>query len=153
AEGFSRPVAIKRVRDGLSRDSRFAAQFVVEAQLSARLQHPNIVSVLDFDRDTDGRLFLVMELVEGIDLLGLVQTGRLPFSLVIYLALEILRGLDYAHELPVNPDGVRGLIHRDMSPQNVLLSWEGAVKVSNFGIAKAREATSATGSLMIKGKP
>src|SRR5262245_65818717 len=121
AEGFSRKVAIKRILPGFSENPAFAQMFVAEAQISSQLQHPNIVSVLDFDRDTDGRLFLVMELVEGIDLLALVQTGRLPFSLVIYLALEILRGLDYAHELPVNPDGVRGLIHRDMSPQDVLV--------------------------------
>lgn len=153
AEGFSRPVAIKRVLDGLSRDAQFADMFVAEAQLSSRLQHPNLVSVLDFDRDSEGRLFLVMELVDGVDLRGLLDTGPLPFSLVIHLAIEILRGLDYAHELPLNADGVRGLVHRDISPHNVLLSWEGAVKVSDFGIAKARAATSATASLLIKGKP
>jgi serine/threonine-protein kinase len=153
AEGFSRPVAIKRVLDGLSRDPQFADMFIAEAQLSARLQHPNLVSVLDFDRDSDGGLFLVMELVDGVDLHHLLETGRLPFSLVIHLAIEILRGLDYAHELPIGTDGVRGLVHRDISPHNVLLSWEGAVKVSDFGIAKARAATHASGSLVIKGKP
>ncbi|TMQ04838.1 MAG: serine/threonine protein kinase [Deltaproteobacteria bacterium] len=154
AAGFSRPVAVKRVRDGLSRDPQFADLFVQEAQLSARLQHPNVVPVLDFDRDAEGRLFLVMELVDGVDLRSLIDTGGpLPLSVVIHLMIEILRGLDYAHELPINPDGVRGLIHRDMSPQNVLLSWEGAVKVSDFGIAKARAATRASGSVVIKGKP
>ena len=153
AEGFSRPVAIKRVLDELSQDAQFADMFVAEARLSARLQHPNLVSVLDFDRDADGRLFLVMELVDGVDLRGLLDTGPLPFSLVIHLAIEILRGLDYAHELPLNAEGVRGLVHRDISPHNVLLSWEGAVKVSDFGIAKARAATSATASVLIKGKP
>jgi serine/threonine-protein kinase len=153
AEGFSRPVAIKRVLDGLSRDPQFADMFVAEAQLTARLQHPNLVSVLDFDRDADGALFLVMELVDGVDLHQLLETGRLPFSLVIHLAIQILRGLGYAHELPIGADGVRGLVHRDISPHNVLLSWEGAVKVSDFGIAKARAATHASGSLVIKGKP
>jgi serine/threonine-protein kinase len=68
AEGFSRPVAIKRVLDGLSRDPQFSDMFIAEAQLCARLQHPNLVSVFDFDRDSDGGLFLVMELVDGVDL-------------------------------------------------------------------------------------
>lgn len=153
AEGFSRPVAIKRVLDGLSQDPLFAHLFVAEAQLSSLLQHPNLVSVLDFDRDADGRLFLVMELVNGVDLHALLLTGPLPFSVVIHLAIEILRGLDYAHELPINEAGVRGLIHRDISPHNVLLSWEGAVKLADFGIAKARAATNASASVLIKGKP
>lgn len=74
-------------------------------------------------------------------------------SLVIYIAVELLRGLDYAHDLPVNTDGMRGVVHRDISPHNILLSWEGDVKVSDFGIAKARAATSATASEIIKGKP
>jgi serine/threonine protein kinase len=153
AQGFSRPVAIKRVLDGLSRDPRFADMFITEAQLSSRLQHPNLVSVLDFDHDADGRLFLVMELVDGVDLRSLLDAGPLPLSVVIHLTIEILRGLDYAHDMPLNADGVRGLVHRDISPHNVLVSWEGAVKVSDFGIAKAREATSASGSILIKGKP
>lgn len=153
AEGFSRPVAIKRVLDGFSGNPQFASMFVTEAQLTSRLQHPNIVSVIDFDSDAEGRWFLVMELVDGADLAGLLGTGPLPFSLVIHVVMEILRGLDYAHELPIAEDGVRGLVHRDISPHNVLLSWEGAVKVSDFGIAKARAASNASGSLLIKGKP
>lgn len=153
AEGFSRPVAIKRIRSGFAQDPEFANLFVEEARLTARLQHPNIVQVLDFDRDHEGGLFLVMELVDGVTLHGLLQRCRLPLSLVIYAAIEILRGLDYAHELPINPDGVRGLVHRDLSPDNVLLSWEGVVKVSDFGVAKARAASKATASITIKGKP
>jgi eukaryotic-like serine/threonine-protein kinase len=161
-EGFRRPVAIKRVLDGFSNDPRFARMFISEAQLTSRLRHPNIVSVVDFDRDAEGRLFLVLELVEGTDLDGLIATGPLPFALVIFLVIEILRGLDYAHELPIHPtDGVsavphrdmRGLVHRDMSPHNVLLSWEGMVKISDFGIAKARAATNASATAGIIGKP
>ena len=152
AEGFSRKVAIKRVLPGYSDNTRFAHMFVAEAQISSRLVHPNIVSVLDFDRDGDGRLFLVMELVEGKDLDALLATGMLPRPVVIFVIGEILRGLGFAHDLPSGTD-LRGVIHRDVSPHNVLLSWEGAVKVSDFGIAKARAASAASASVFIKGKP
>ena len=152
AEGFSRKVAIKRVLPGFSDNPAFAKMFVDEAQISARLVHPNIVSVLDFDRDADNRLFLVMELVEGQDLDALMATGLLPFPVVIFVIGEVLRGLGHAHDLPVGAD-LRGIVHRDVSPHNVLLSWEGAVKVSDFGIAKARAASEATASVFIKGKP
>ncbi len=152
AEGFSRRVAIKRVLPGFSDNPAFAGMFVSEATISSRLVHPNIVSVLDFDRDPEGRLFLVMELVEGKDLDALISTGVLPFPVVIYVIGEVLRGLGYAHDLPTGAE-VRGIVHRDVSPHNVLLSWEGAVKVSDFGIAKARTASEATASILIKGKP
>jgi eukaryotic-like serine/threonine-protein kinase len=152
AEGFSRKVAIKRVLPGYSENEAFARMFVAEARISSQLVHPNIVSVLDFDRDADGRLFLVMELVEGKDLDALLATGVVPVPLVIFIIAEVLRGLDHAHDLPLDSE-VRGIVHRDISPHNVLLSWTGAVKVSDFGIAKARYASEATASEMIKGKP
>ncbi len=152
AEGFSRRVAIKRVLPGFSDNPAFAQMFVAEAQISSRLVHPNIVSVLDFDRGSDGGLFLVMELVDGKDLDALVGTGMISIPAMIFAISEVLRGLGYAHDLPTGTD-VRGVVHRDVSPHNVLLSWEGAVKVSDFGIAKARSASEATASLFIKGKP
>lgn len=152
AEGFSRRIAIKRVLPGYSDNVGFAQMFVAEAQISAQLVHPNIVSVLDFDRDADGRLFLVMELVDGRDLDALNDSGLLPLPVVIYIIGEVLRGLGFAHDLPTTA-GMRGVVHRDISPHNVLLSWEGAVKVSDFGIAKARSASEATASAFIKGKP
>jgi len=152
AEGFSRRVAIKRVLPGYSDNPSFAQMFVSEAQISSRLAHPNIVSVLDFDRDPDGRLFLVMELVEGKDMDALAASGPLPYPVVIFLISEVLRGLGHAHDLPISA-GMRGIVHRDVSPHNVLLSWDGAVKVSDFGIAKARNASEATASVFIKGKP
>ncbi len=152
AEGFSRRVAIKRVLPGFSDNPAFAKMFVAEAQISSRLQHPNIVSVLDFDRDAEGRLFLVMELVDGRDLDALCASGMLPFGVVIFLISEVLRGLGHAHDLPSGND-LRGIVHRDVSPHNVLLSWAGAVKVSDFGIAKARQASEASASVFIKGKP
>ena len=152
AEGFQRRVAIKRVLPGYSDNPQFGQMFVAEAQISSQLQHANIVSVLDFDRDAEGRLFLVMELVEGKDLDALASTGPLPVPVIIFVISEVLRGLGHAHDLPVGM-GLRGIVHRDVSPHNVLLSWDGAVKVSDFGIAKARQASEATASVFIKGKP
>lgn len=163
AEGFSRKVAIKRVLPGFSENPAFSKMFIDEARISSRLSHPNIVSVLDFDRDPEGRLYLVMELVNGKDLDALCSTGPLPYPVIIYTISEMLRGLGHAHDLPAHPDDIpitgetiramKGLVHRDVSPHNVLLSWEGAVKVSDFGIAKARTAAEATASVFIKGKP
>ncbi len=163
AEGFSRKVAIKRVLPGFSENPAFSKMFIDEARISSRLVHPNIVSVVDFDRDPEGRLYLVMELVDGRDLDGLAATGPLPVPLVVFIITEVLRGLGHAHDLPVVDDqlmqgsqtirSMRGIVHRDVSPHNVLLGWEGAVKVSDFGIAKARSASSATASEFIKGKP
>lgn len=150
-EGFSRRVAIKRMRPELiSREHR--GQFIHEALLSARLAHANIVSVLDLGTDENGQLFLVMELVEGPELCGLLRTGLLPLPVAIFIAKEILRGLGHAHELPAQDDGVRGLVHRDVSPQNVLITWDGTVKVSDFGIAKAREAAQVSMSFRVRGK-
>ena len=152
AAGFSRRVAIKRILPGYSDHATFASLFVSEAQLSSQLTHPNIVSVLDFEHDAEHGLFLVMELVEGKDLSKLLETGTLPTSLVIYLVAEVLRGLGYAHNLPAGDSELRGVIHRDVSPHNVLLSWEGAVKVADFGIAKSRAASNASASVVLKGK-
>src|SRR5882724_11155183 len=104
AEGFSRKVAIKRVLPGFSDNPAFAQMFVAEAQISSRLVHPNIVSVLDFDRDTEHRLFLVMELVEGRHLDSLVSSGLLPYPLVIFFIAEVLRGLGYAHDVATGTD-------------------------------------------------
>jgi eukaryotic-like serine/threonine-protein kinase len=152
AEGFARPVALKRVLAGFSEMPAFATMFCEEARIASQLSHPNCVSVLDFDRDADGRLFLVMEYVAGKDLRALLETGRVPPSIAIFLASEILSGLQYAHALPNPTAGIRGVVHRDISPNNILISWEGAVKVSDFGIAKALGG-SGLGSGTVKGKP
>ncbi|HSK01406.1 MAG TPA: serine/threonine-protein kinase, partial [Kofleriaceae bacterium] len=153
AAGFSRQVAIKRIHRGYSAHAQFRQMFEAEARLSSRLRHSNVVSVLDFDEDEAGCLFLVMEYVDGVDLDGLLGTGLLPLPVVVFITSEILRGLAYVHELPLLEGGPLGLVHRDVSPQNVLLSWDGAVQVSDFGIAKARTATLAGASLSLKGKP
>ena len=153
AQGFCRRVAIKRVLPGFAENPQFSSLFVTEAHVSARLSHPNVVSVLDFKHDPQHGMFLVMELVEGRDLAQLLATGLVPVSTCLFIVAETLRGLGYAHHLPLDQGGLRGVIHRDVSPHNVLLSWEGAVKVSDFGIAKVRAASNASASRVIKGKP
>lgn len=181
-EGFARQVAIKRVLPALSQAPEFAAMFVTEARIASRLAHPNIVSVLDFNRDSDGRLLLVMEYVDGKDLASVLDSGPIPPSLTIFIMVELLRGLGYAHDRPdladlagppdpadprhpaadpaadpadpADPESrTRGVVHRDVSPQNLLLSYEGAVKVSDFGLAKARAASKGAWSQTVRGKP
>ncbi|MEZ4362223.1 MAG: serine/threonine-protein kinase [Kofleriaceae bacterium] len=152
AEGFARPIAIKRVRSELSEEPAFCAMFIAEARLASQLDHPNVVSVLDFARDPEGRLFLVMEYVDGVDLATLLERGPVDASTAIFILSEVLHGLSYAHELALR-DGGTGLVHRDLSPHNVLLSREGAVKVSDFGIAKALEGTGRARSAAVSGKP
>jgi serine/threonine-protein kinase len=128
---------------------------VAEARLAARLSHANVVAVQDLAQDEAGRLFLVMELVDGIDLASLLHTGALPLPVALFITCEILRGLGHAHDLPASEDPeapVRGLVHRDVSPQNMLIGWDGAVKVSDFGLAKARATTEASASLLVRGK-
>jgi eukaryotic-like serine/threonine-protein kinase len=152
AEGFARAVAIKRILPGFSNLPRFAQMFVQEAQIAALLAHPNIVTVIDFARDADDRLFLVLEFVDGVDLDRLVASGPLPLPVAIFIIGEVLAALGYAHNLPTLGT-VRGVVHRDVSPHNVLISREAAVKLSDFGLAKAREATEASASEVLKGKP
>src|SRR5690606_108467 len=151
AEGFARPVAVKRMLPQLSSDPTFGQMFINEARIASLLHHANIAGVLDFDRDEQGRYFLVMELIQGVDLRQLMDTGRLPVPVSVHIAAEMLRGLSYAHEL--EQDGRRlGIVHRDISPHNVMVSWDGAVKLVDFGIAKALAATGISRTGTIKGK-
>lgn len=136
-EDFARPVAIKRIREQLSGDERYTKLFIQEARIASTLEHPNIVSVLDFYRDEGRRLCLVMELVRGVSLSELIKSGPLPFPVVIYVITEVLRGLGYAHGAPFK------LVHRDVTPRNILVGWNGAVKLSDFGLAKAQAMTGA----------
>ncbi|MCE9576060.1 MAG: protein kinase [Deltaproteobacteria bacterium] len=151
AEGFARPVAIKRMLPTLSLDPAFGQMFVNEARIASLLHHEHVVSVLDFDRDAEGRYFLVMELVRGIDLRRLAASGPLPWSVIALILGEVLDGLGYAHELERNGRPL-GIVHRDVSPHNVMISWDGSAKVVDFGIAKAVAATGASRSNSLKGK-
>ena len=165
APGFALPVAIKRILREHAETPAFVEMFHQEARAAALVgEHPNIVKVLDHLTDPDGQLAIVMEFVDGVDLDKLRRSGPIPYSVIIYVIGEILEGLGYAHHLPLpgilsSADEiaargqVRGVIHRDMSHHNVMISWHGTVKVMDFGIAKLRQATVAPGSAMLKGKP
>ncbi len=153
--GFTRPVCIKRVRPELCDDPEFVEMFEREARISANLQHPNIVQVFDFDR-YDGRLFLAMEYVEGMDVRHILkETAALgvrgPVEFALHVTEGLLEALKHAHANTV--DGVQmPVIHRDISPHNILVSVDGFVKLTDFGIAKARGGSSATRTGVIKGK-
>jgi serine/threonine protein kinase len=153
AAGFHRLVAVKRVRSDLADAGSSATRLIEEAHLASRLSHPNVVSVLDVDRDKAGQPFLVMEYVDGVDLGNLIATGPVPYPVAIFIVRELLSGLGYIHESRERSGGrVRGLVHRDVSPQNVLLSWEGEVKLADFGVAQTIERTMTAGALMPVGK-
>ncbi|HEU4735111.1 MAG TPA: serine/threonine-protein kinase [Kofleriaceae bacterium] len=145
AAGIEKWLVVKRMRPETSGDPRFLDLFVREARLSMSLVHQNIVPVFDFGR-IDDQVFLAMERVEGKDLgssLARTQGRRLPPLLASFIAAECCQALDYAHQRR-SPDGVAlGVVHRDVTPRNVLLSWSGEVKLTDFGIAAlAGDATS-----------
>jgi serine/threonine-protein kinase len=140
--GFERKVAIKRVHPHLAQDKSFVDSFRAEAELCARLAHPNIVAVFDFGKVED-TYFFAMEHVEGMDLLRLrkrcaAAKRTIPTRLVALIGREICEGLAFAHESALDQAGKPlRVLHRDLNPSNVLLSRSGQVKISDFGIAKA----------------
>jgi eukaryotic-like serine/threonine-protein kinase len=136
AAGVEKWLVVKRMRPERSGDTRFLDLFMREAKLSMSLTHQNIVPVFDFGR-IDDQVFLAMERVEGKDLgSSLARAGKgLPPLLAAFVASECLQALDYAHRRK-GPDGIElGIVHRDVTPRNVLLSWSGEVKLTDFGIA------------------
>ena len=155
--GIERPVAVKLIAPALACDPALKQQFVDEARLSYLLCHQNVVQVRDVG-EIDAQLFIAMEWVEGADLgtlLARLQASAgqpLPLRFACLVAVEAARGLDYAHRLRDASGRLLNLVHRDVSPSNLLVSFEGEIKVSDFGIARSRmrEATSLPGGL--KGK-
>lgn len=142
-EGFEKVLVIKRILPQLAREPKFVDLFVREAKLSVRLSHANVVQVFDLGR-VGGALFIAMEYVQGLDLATLLAWNRrrnvpVAVSVAGYVAAEVAKGLDHAHRRRDEQMRPLGIVHRDVSPQNVLLSYEGEVKVTDFGIAKARD--------------
>jgi len=157
-EGFKKSVAIKRILPSLTKNQKFVSMFLDEARLSLFLQHANIVQVFDISRTPDNAYFLVMEFVDGCNLKALIerqkQKGkRIETAHTIYLMIEACKALQYAHSLehPETNEPL-GIVHRDISPPNLLLSKNGEVKVVDFGLAKASSQIEATDPGVVKGK-
>ncbi|MEM9073216.1 MAG: serine/threonine-protein kinase, partial [Myxococcota bacterium] len=150
AEGFERRVAIKRIRPD-QHDARHGRMFVDEARLAGRLHHGNIVAVLDYGFDGDAP-FQVLELVDGPDLAALLREGPIPLGLALHIGREIAWALDHAHRAADDEGRSLGIVHRDVSASNVLLSRDGDVKLTDFGIAFATERSEATQAGTVKGK-
>lgn len=157
-QGFRKPVAIKRVLPNLTSNDKFVAMFLDEARLSLNLQHANVVQVFDISRAADGTYFLVMEFVDGLDLKALIERQvargkRLEIAHTIYIILECCKGLNYAHTLEHRETGEPlHIVHRDVSPPNIMVSRNGEVKVVDFGLAKAMSQVEITDPGVVKGK-
>ena len=159
AAGFEKDLVIKRILPQFSADDDFVRMFIDEARIASRLQHANIVGIFDFDcaplPDGDS-YYIAMELIEGKDLRHLLKEGvrkNLPMSgpMCLHIAIEALKGLHYAHTKQDQGKALN-IVHRDVSPHNVLVSYSGDVKISDFGIAKAAARASVTSNGMVKGK-
>ncbi len=156
AEGFRRKFVVKRLRPELLQDPTVVAQFIDEANMASHLVHSNIVPVLDFGK-VDDEYFLATEYILGRDLGRLVQRcldvqghGLAP-DIVLYLAQEILKALEYAHGATSEAGRPLGIVHRDVSPSNVLISARGEVKLFDFGIVKAEGRVTRTQQGVVKG--
>ncbi|MBW2460094.1 MAG: protein kinase [Deltaproteobacteria bacterium] len=141
-EGFEKILVIKRILPDLSENPQFVEMFINEAKIAVTLSHANVVQVFDLGR-ADDTYFIAMEYVAGFDLATVLKQGAkhgrpLPPELAVYIISEIAKGLDYAHRRRDASMRPLNIVHRDVSPQNVLLSFEGEVKLTDFGIAKAR---------------
>ncbi len=148
--GATRLCVVKQILPGLAGDPQFSDMLVHEAKLAARLSHANVVQVFDLGR-ADERLFIAMEYVEGFDLNDLLRRCSrakvpMPFELGVHVVREALRGLDYAHRRTDDEGRPLGIVHRDVSPSNLLVSFEGEVKVCDFGIAHANDVVASRGS-------
>ncbi|MBI5482822.1 MAG: protein kinase [Deltaproteobacteria bacterium] len=156
-QGFKKAVAIKRILPNLTRKPKFVAMFLDEAKLSLHLQHANIVQVFDIGV-ADNTYFIVMEYIDGGNLRTLLdslrrQGRRMKIEHTIYLMMEVCKGLAYAHDMH-DPESGRplGIVHRDISPPNILISRQGEVKLVDFGLAKAASQVENTEPGVVKGK-
>jgi len=156
AAGFQKIVAIKRLRTLDEPGTAPGSSLSEEAKLSVALAHPNIVQTFDLGR-ADGTEFIVMEHVEGYDAQHVLDALRVdgshfPIDLAAYVIAQVCRGLDYAHRRTDDAGRPAGIIHRDVSPQNILLSFAGEVKIADFGIAQTNARRSDPEGQVIKGK-
>ncbi len=156
AEGFEKILVIKRVLPDLATNREFVDLFINEAKISVHLNHTNIVQVFDLDVH-DGSYYIAMEYVHGLDLAhierGLARRGSpMPVEILAFVISEVAKGLDYAHRRRGPNMEPLGIVHRDISPQNVLVSFEGEVKITDFGIAGAKGAIEKAEEGFVRGK-
>ncbi len=154
--GFSRTVAIKRLHPQYAKEPEFVSMFLDEARLAARIRHPNVVGTLDIVT-LDGELFLVMEYVQGESLARLMRCVRdrgdhVPIPIAVAIIVGVLEGLHAAHEATDDQGDPLGIVHRDVSPQNVLVGSDGVPRVVDFGVAKAAGRVQNTRDGQLKGK-
>ena len=152
--GVSRLVALKRILPRLAGDEVIVHQFLDEAKLGMRLNHPNLMTIYDFGT-VAGTYFIAMELVRGVDFDNVVywRHGPLPPALVSAVLVQALEGLHAAHETRGDDGAPLGLVHRDLSPHNLMVGFDGRVKVLDFGVAKMRDQRTVTLPGIVKGKP
>ena len=156
AAGFARMVAVKRLHERLSRDPEFVGMFLDEARIVGRIRHPNVVQTIDVVAE-ESELFIVMEYVHGESLLRLLQMANrkgkvLPPGVAASIMVGALRGLHEAHEAKSETGEPLGVVHRDVSPHNVLVGVDGIARVLDFGVAKASQRIQTTQSGHLKGK-
>lgn len=153
--GFSRLVAVKRIHPHLAREPDFVAMFLDEARLASRVRHPNVVSVLDV-AVASSEVFLVMEYIVGESLSSLQkqlgQGERVPLAIAVHMLCDVLHGLHAAHEATDERGEPLGIVHRDVSPHNILVGTDGVSRLVDFGVAKAAGRLSATRAGEVKGK-
>jgi serine/threonine protein kinase/predicted ATPase len=155
-EGFEKLLVIKRILPTLTDNERFVDMFINEAKIAVSLNHANIVQVFDLGKVGDS-YYIAMEFVQGLDLSTVVKRAHkggqsVPAELAAYMASEVAKGLDYAHRRRGQNLEPLNIIHRDISPHNVLISFEGEVKITDFGIAKAKTTLSEDEPGVVKGK-
>jgi eukaryotic-like serine/threonine-protein kinase len=154
--GFEKQVVVKRILPQLAGDPTVEALFKAEARIAARLDHPNLLQVFDFGQEPDGSLVLVMELIDGASLRSVVRAAvrgqRLDPRLIAKLMAQVCEGLHAAHELRDEKGTPLNLVHRDISPENILLARSGAVKVADFGIARIEREVQLTAVDTFRGK-
>ncbi|MBL9019524.1 MAG: serine/threonine protein kinase, partial [Myxococcales bacterium] len=157
AAGFEKYVVVKCLHDHLADDQEFVKMFLDEARLAAHLDHSNIVQTMELG-EHENRYYMVMEFLAGLSLAMVIRRagerlpgGRIPVPLALNMVAQSCAGLHYAHERSINGKFL-GIVHRDISPQNLVVSFEGVVKVVDFGIAKAEMRETKTRSGTIKGK-
>jgi eukaryotic-like serine/threonine-protein kinase len=155
-EGFERLVAVKRILPNIAEDEEFITMFIDEAKIAVQLQHANIAQIFDLGK-VDDSFFIALEYVYGKDLRAIFDHlrkvgDRMPTAQVCYVMMQVCEGLDYAHNKRDSQGRDLHLVHRDVSPQNVLVGYEGEIKLVDFGIAKAAGKASKTQAGILKGK-